>query len=95
MSKLKEELFPDYGFLERCLEVQSNAIKNKSPTPKILHLIQDKAKTREDMREEMQVDNKLVPLSYSGICDPKEHIINKEESIKHTSYIESFINPYY
>ena len=95
MSKLKEELFPDCGFLERCIEAQSIAIKNKSQAPKILTLIQDKSKSREEVREEKQVDNKLVPLSYSGICDPREYIYNKEESVKNTYFFENIKNPYY
>ena len=50
------------------------------------------------MREEMQIDNKLIPLSYSGICDPQETIVNKEVSVVQSlrnSFIESFKNPYY
>ena len=82
MSKLKDELFPDYGFLNRCVQAQNEAIKTRSRPPTILNLFEKK----EDDEKDLQADNKLIPLSYSGICDPYQTIVNKETN----GFIENF-----
>ena len=92
ISKLQEELFPDYDFLKLCLDKQHEAVLNKTKPPPLKDLIQtDNSK--------IYADNELIPLSYSGICDPQKTIVYKEPSITSNkaknAFIEQFPNPYY
>lgn len=67
MDKLKNELFPDYNFLNRCLEAQSESIKNRSRPPVIKDLIRPS-------ETKIYADNELIPLSFSGISNPQKTV---------------------
>jgi len=92
LTKLQSELFPDYDFLNRCLEAQEKAVKTKTRPPPVKDMIlKDKGK--------IYADNELIPLSYSGICNPQKTIVFKERNAFSQNpknvFIERFHNPYY
>ena len=65
LSKLQNDLFPDYDFLKRCLDAQQEAVRTKSKPPPIRDMIR-----HDEDAEQVYADNELIPLSYSGIADP-------------------------
>ena len=74
LTKLQSELFPDYDFLNRCLEAQEEAVKTKTRPPPVRDMIREE-------KDKIYADNELIPLSYSGICNPQKTIVFKERNL--------------
>eukprot|EP00353_Schmidingerella_taraikaensis_P002418 CAMPEP_0185599056 /NCGR_PEP_ID=MMETSP0434-20130131/82429_1 /TAXON_ID=626734 ORGANISM="Favella taraikaensis, Strain Fe Narragansett Bay" /NCGR_SAMPLE_ID=MMETSP0434 /ASSEMBLY_ACC=CAM_ASM_000379 /LENGTH=66 /DNA_ID=CAMNT_0028228287 /DNA_START=1076 /DNA_END=1276 /DNA_ORIENTATION=- len=64
IERLKNEIFPDYEFLNRVIDAQSDALKKKRKPPHVHDLI------RKDSNPKLYADNALIPMSYSGISNP-------------------------
>ena len=64
IERLKNEIFPDYNFLNRVIDAQQDALKNKKRPPHVRDLIKDES------NPQLYADSVLIPLSYSGIADP-------------------------
>lgn len=76
IERLKNELFPDYEFLNRVIDAQQDALKHKRRPPHIGSLI------TKDSNPKLYADNALIPMSYSGISDPQPIIFNKEKNAR-------------
>ena len=63
LTKIQNELFPDYKFLERYLDAKTEAIRKRSQMPPMSELMSSKG------RKTPQADHEYVPMSYSGIVD--------------------------
>ena len=90
LTRIQNELFPDYKFLERYLDTKNEANKKRSPMPPMKELLSKSRKTP-------VADHDYIPMSYSGIVDLQQQIkikVKNPENPK-SAYLQQVDNPYY
>ena len=74
LTKLQTDLFPDYAYLDRCIEAQLEAVRTRTQPQPYREL--ESAKP-----DKIYADNEMIPLSFSGIVNPQKTIVFKERSL--------------
>lgn len=96
-ERLKNDLFPDYEFLNRLLGAQKKALQRNAQPPNIGALLKQVEEAKS--KEKLYADNAIIPMSYSGVTDPQPIIFNKARNLASKNpknfMLERFENPYY